>query len=137
MQQNGMTEEQFIEAQQHEAKTHVERAAIIDSVFKQEGLQITKEDTNAQFLKIAYENNVQADKLTEFAKEFGPRIQEEVVNRTMYSKVLGLLTEKAEITEVDPPVGPTGDQARSDATIEARDIERSPARKENDSESAK
>lgn len=137
VQQNGMTEEQFVKAQRQEAKTHVERAAIIDSVFKQEGLAITNEDTNAQFLKIAYENNVLPEKMTEFAKEFGPQIQDEIVNRTMYAKVLGLLTEKAKITEVDPPVGPTGDQVQSDTAIEARDIERSPARQENDLESKK
>ena len=100
---NGMTEEEFKSRLRDEAKAQVERAVLIKEIFEKEGLQITNNDLNDQFLRIAYENRVPQDKLKEFAKEFGPQIQEEAVFRTMYTKVVQVLADSANIKEVDPP----------------------------------
>jgi trigger factor len=102
-QQNGMTEAEFVEAQRAEAKVQVQRAVVLQEIFNKEGLKITDKDTNEQFLRIAYENQVPEADLKKFAKEYGPQIRDEIVYRTIYAKVMGLLNEGAQITEVDPP----------------------------------
>lgn len=102
-QQNGMTEEEFVEAQRTEAKVQVQRAVVLQEIFNREGLKITDKDTNEQFLRIAYENQVPEADLKKFAKEYGPQIRDEIVYRTIYAKVMAMLNEGAEITEVDPP----------------------------------
>jgi trigger factor len=103
--QNGMSEEQFVNAQREEAKTQVQRAVLLREVFNKEGLKVTERDSNEQFLRIAYENRVREDELKKFAKEYGPQIRDEIVYRTIYAKVMGLLNEAAEVTEVEPPRG--------------------------------
>ena len=103
--QNGMDEAALLKAQSEEAKTQVQRAVLIEKVFKAEGMKVTDTDANEQFIKIAMENRVPEDGLKRFAKEFGPQIRDEIVYRTMYAKVLGLLNEHAKITEIDPPGG--------------------------------
>ncbi len=102
-QQNGMSEAEFVEAQQAEAKVQVQRAVLLQQVFNKEEMKITDRDTNEQFLRIAYENQVPEADLKKFAKEFGPAIRDEIVYRTIYAKVMTLLNESAEITEIEPP----------------------------------
>ncbi|MCH8980191.1 MAG: trigger factor [Armatimonadetes bacterium] len=110
--QNGMTEKEFVQAQRDEAKTQVERALLIEHVFKDEGVQISDADAHEHFLKIAWENKVQEDDLKKFAKKNGPQLRDEVIYRTMYAKVMALLAENAEITEIDPPDAGPGQPAR-------------------------
>jgi len=105
VQQNGMDEAQFLEAQKAEAKTQVQRAVLIEKVFHAEGMAVTDKDANEQFLRVAYENKVPEAELKKFAKEYGPQIRDEIVYRTMYSKVMGLLNEHASVTEIDPGAG--------------------------------
>ena len=104
--QNGMTEDEFVQAQEDEAKTQVERAVIIEKIFKDEEMQVTKQDSDKQFLKIAWENKIPQEGLKKFAKEHGADINDEIVYRTMFAKVMALLNESAEITEIDPPEAP-------------------------------
>lgn len=103
--QNGMTVEQLIAAIRESSKANVERAQIIHRIFTSEGMKVTNQDVNSQFLKIAYENRISESELKTFAKQYAQQIQQEVYTRTMNDKVLILLTEKAQITEVDPPTG--------------------------------
>lgn len=102
-QQNGMTAEQFVDAQKAEAKTQVERAVLIEKVFQAEGMKVTDQDANEQFIRIAMENQVPQDQVKKFAKDFGPQIRDEIVYRTMYGKVMALLNENAEISEIEVP----------------------------------
>ena len=102
-QQNGMTEEQFVAAQREEAKVQVQRAVLLREVFNKEGLQITERDSNEQFIRIAMENRVPEADLKKFAKEYGPQIRDEIVYRTIYAKVMALLNESADVTEVEGP----------------------------------
>ena len=104
---NGMSEDEFVQAQRNEAKTQVERALLIEHVFKAESMEISDADAHEHFLKIAWENKVPEDELKKFAKKSGPLLRDEVVYRTMYAKVMARLAESAEVTEVDPPsLGP-------------------------------
>ena len=69
-------------------------------------MQVTKQDSDKQFIKIAWENKIPQDGLKKFAKEHGAEINDEIVYRTMFAKVMALLNESAEITEIDPPQAP-------------------------------
>ncbi len=102
-QQNGMTEEQFVAAQKDEARIQVQRAVLIEKIFQAEGMKVTDNDANEQFLRIAIENRVPESELKKFAKEFGAQIRDEIVYRTMYGKVMALLNETAKISEIDLP----------------------------------
>lgn len=99
-QENGMSLEEFAEAQRQEAKLHVERAVVIENIFRAEKLEISNEDANRLFYQIAQENNVPEDQLQKFAKEYRDQIREEVIFRGMYSKVVEFLNEHAQVTEV-------------------------------------
>ena len=98
--QNGMSLEEFVAAQQQEAKVHVQRAVIIEKIFTAEGMKINDQDANNHFLQIAHENQIKQEDLEGFAKKFGPQLRDEVIFRSMYSKVLSFLSDSAKITEV-------------------------------------
>jgi trigger factor len=104
-QQNGMTEAELIERQTAEAKVQVQRAVLLQEIFNREEMKITDRDSNEQFLRIAYENQVPEAELKKFAKDFGPQIRDEIVYRTIYAKVMALLNESAEITVLEPTKG--------------------------------
>ncbi|MBL8065777.1 MAG: trigger factor [Chthonomonadaceae bacterium] len=101
--ENGMTLEEFVTAQQTEAKTHVQRAVVIEHIFKNENMKIDNDDANRHFLQIAYENNVPQEQLTKFAKKFNAGIRNEIVFRTMHAKVVEFLNEHS-TAESDAPV---------------------------------
>ncbi|MCH8978424.1 MAG: hypothetical protein IH945_04180, partial [Armatimonadetes bacterium] len=118
--QNGMTEDEFVQAQRDEAKTQVERALLIENVFKGEGMEISDADAHEHFVKIAWENKVPEDDLKKFAKKNAPKLRDEVVYRTMYAKVMALLAENAEITEIDAPdAGPGQPAAAAPRPVDA------------------
>ncbi|HXH60262.1 MAG TPA: hypothetical protein VNI20_02770, partial [Fimbriimonadaceae bacterium] len=105
---NGMEEEDFVSAQKNEARTQVQRAVLIERIFNKEGMKVTDQDASEQFVRIAYENRVPEADIKKFAKEYGPQIRDEVVYRTMYSKVMRLINQEAKITEVEVPSGQGG-----------------------------
>ena len=104
--QSGMTLEEFVAAQQQEAKVHVQRAVIIEKIFTGEGMKITDEDANNHFLQIAQENQIKQEELSAFAQKFGPQLRDEVIFRSMYSKVLKFLADNAKVTEVAEGAAP-------------------------------
>lgn len=93
--EKGMTIEEFVAAQQAEAKVHVQRAVLIENIFKAEDMKVDNNDANRHFLQIAAENQVPEAELTKFAKKFGPNIRNEIVFRTMHTKVVEFLNENA------------------------------------------
>lgn len=95
----GMSIEQFIIAQQEEAKIHVKRAVLVEQIFRREGLQITQGDVDRQFLQVAMENRVPEDQLEQFARQYGDKIRDEVVYRAMFAVVTQFLIENAQVSE--------------------------------------
>ncbi|MBS1709821.1 MAG: trigger factor [Armatimonadetes bacterium] len=113
---NGMTLQELIDAQKHEAKLHVERAVVIERVFSAEQMKITPQDLDAHFYQIAQENNIAEADMPKFAKDYGAQIRDEVVFRSMYGKVMSFLAENAKITEVtdgEEPAGPKKTKAKA------------------------
>lgn len=95
----GMTIDQFVAAQQEEAKVHVKRAVLVEQIFRREGLQITQNDVDRQFLQVAMENRIPEDQLEQFARQHGERIRDEVVYRAMFAVVTQFLIDHAQVTE--------------------------------------
>lgn len=93
--ENGMTIEAFVTAQQNEAKVHVQRAVLIEHIFKAEDMKVDGNDANRHFLQIAHENQVPEEQLTKFAKKYGQGIRNEIVFRTMHTKVVEFLNDHA------------------------------------------
>ncbi len=100
--QNGMTQDQFKEALEREAKTHVVRAVVIEHIFREEKMQITNQEAQRHFLEIAGENGVKQEDLRQFTKKYGAQVRDEVVFRAMYAKVTKFLTEHAKLVEAAP-----------------------------------
>lgn len=107
--ENGMTGEELLAAQQAEAKVHVQRAVLIENIFKAEEMKVDNNDANRHFIQIAQENQVPQEQLGKFAKKFGGNIRNEIVFRTMHAKVIQFLNDNATIEEVEG--APTGDAA--------------------------
>ena len=91
-----MTPEDLQAAVENEAKLHVERAVMIEQVFRKEEMQITDEEANAHLIDVLIQNQVTQDGASKFLKDYGAQVREEVIYRTMHSKVLGFLAEHAE-----------------------------------------
>lgn len=117
--QNGMDLKEFVAAQQQEAKIHVQRAVIIEKIFTAEGMKITDQDANNHFLQIAQENQIKQEDLEAFAKKFGPQLRDEVIFRSMYSKVLALLASHAQISEVAEGTKPAKPKSKPKAAESA------------------
>lgn len=97
---NGMTVEEYVEAQKKEAKLQVQRAVIVEHIFRQESMEVTQDEAQRHFLQIASENGVKPDGLAQFHKEYGEAIRDEVLFRAMYGKVMEWLNEQVTVTEV-------------------------------------
>lgn len=100
VQNNGVTMEQFLEDLRADAKVNVKRAVVIDKIFHENEMQVTNEDVGLHLTNIAMENRVPRERFEEFVKQYGAQLREEVIFRTMASKVTDLLVEHAKITEV-------------------------------------
>lgn len=101
--ENGMTGEELLAAQQAEAKIHVQRAVLIENIFKAEEMKIDNDDANRHFIQIAQENQVPQEQLGKFAKKYGGNIRNEIVFRTMHAKVIQFLNDNSVVEEVDVP----------------------------------
>lgn len=99
---HGMTVDQFVAAQQEEAKVHVRRAVVVEKIFRDEDLKITENEVNVQFLKVAAENRVPEEQLEKFAKEYGPQMRDELIFRAMFAVVTQHLIANATVTDSAP-----------------------------------
>ncbi len=97
---NGMSEEEFLTKLSAEAKVNVKRAVVIDKIFQDNKMEVTNEDVGLHLSSIAQENQVPRERFEEFVKAYGPQLREEVIFRTMASKVTDMLVEAAQITEI-------------------------------------
>lgn len=99
--EQGMSFEEMVAAVKQEAKLHVERAVVIEQIFKDEDLQVTEEDQNRHFVDILTENQITQDKVEGFVKEYGQAIYQEIILRARYGKVMDFLNDNA--VPVDAP----------------------------------
>jgi trigger factor len=83
-------------ALEKEARLHVERAVMIEQVFRKEAMQISDDEANAHLIDVLIQNQVSQEGAGKFLKDYGPQVREEVIYRTMHSKVLSFLAENAE-----------------------------------------
>ena len=114
----GMSIDQFVAAQQEEAKVHVKRAVLVEQIFRREGLQITQADVDRQFLQVAMENRIPEDQLESFARQYGDRIRDEVVYRAMFSVVTQFLVSNANVA-AEAAAAPTAPKKASKAKAES------------------
>ncbi len=91
----GMTVEELQSAIEAEARVHVERAVVIERVFKAEELQITDDVANEHFIAVLRESNVPPEQVQEFAKGNAEAIRNEVTYRAMFMLVMNRLRELA------------------------------------------
>jgi len=86
-----------------EAEVRVRANYILSRIAEKEGIKVTDQEISRQIAAIAAQQKVKPQKLAQQLKDNGTiyQVQEEILN----SKVLDLLEEKAEITEVDPKPG--------------------------------
>ena len=76
---------------------------MIEQVFRKEAMQITDEEANAHLIDVLIQNQVTQDGASKFLKDYGPQARQEVIYRTMHSKVLSFLAEHAEETAAAAP----------------------------------
>lgn len=126
---NGLTEEEFVDRLREDAQLNVKRAVVIQKIFEDNKMSVQQEDLNRFFLEVAQENNVPQDKLDEFAKQNGQGIRDEVIFRTMASKVTDFLKETAQIKEVEKLSDTTGAKEKpTKASAKAKASETSEAK---------
>lgn len=99
--EQGMTVEDMVESLKKEAKLHVERAVVIEEIFRKEELEVTEADQNRHFIEILQENQVTQENIDKFTKEYGQQIFQEIMLRARYGKVMDFLNENA--VAVDAP----------------------------------
>lgn len=90
-----MTLDEFKERVTNEAKLHVERATVIEKIFREQEMKITDDEANRHFLQIAQENDIPQDKLQTWAENVGSALREEILYRSMQCMVMEHLKEQA------------------------------------------
>ncbi len=99
--EQGMSVEDMVESLKKEAKLHVERAVVIEEIFRKEELEVTEADQNRHFIEILQENQVTQENIDRFTKEYGQQIFQEIMLRARYGKVMDFLNDNA--VAVDAP----------------------------------
>lgn len=102
---NEVTEDEFMAQLKDDAQLNVRRAVVIQKLFNDHKMSYDQNDVNDIFRQVLAENNVPADQVESFTKQYGGQIREEVIFRAMTSKVTDLLIENAQITEGMPGEG--------------------------------
>ncbi len=125
--ENNLTVDDLVAAQMMEAKVHVQRAVLIETIFRNEEMKIAQSDVDRHFLSIAQENQVPEDQLQRFAKEFGPQLREEIVFRAMYHQVMEFLNGKVTPGGAKPAKAP-----KAEAAVEAPKKAAKPKAKKSD-----
>lgn len=99
--EQGMSPEEFNAALQKEAKQHVQRAVVVEHIFREQKMQVTNQEAQYIFLEIARENGIKPEGLQQFQQEYGAAIREEIMFRAMYRHVMDYLRETATVVETD------------------------------------
>jgi trigger factor len=96
--ENGMTVDEFVEAQKKEAKTFVMRAQLIQDLFVKENMTITNQELAVELELMAREYRMKADELMQVLKKNNSL--REVHYQAIHRKVMDFLNSKAETREV-------------------------------------
>lgn len=95
--EKGMTEDQFVEAQENEAKTFVMRAQLIQDIFIKEKLTISNLDLNKEVELMAKEYDMTPKELLETLQK--NKALKEIQYQAIHRKVMDFLNERAETRE--------------------------------------
>lgn len=96
--EQGMTVEQLFQAIRNEAKMHVQRAVVIQEIFRKEEMQLSNEDLNRELHSMAREFGISAEDLVAQLKK--NNALDELHFRAVNRKVADFLREHANLTEV-------------------------------------
>lgn len=96
--ENGMTIEQLVEARKQDAKMHVERALVLNEVYKAENMKLADTDLQAELFEMAREFEVEADELLNMLKK--NNALEELHFRALSRKVIDFLDSQSEAEAV-------------------------------------
>ena len=83
-----------------DAEVRVKGNYILSKIAEKEGIKVTDQELSRQVAALAAQQKIKPQKLTQQLKDNGTlyQVQEEIMN----AKVIDLLEEKAEVTEIDP-----------------------------------
>jgi len=126
---NGMTLEEFQKNLEGEALVNVKRAVVIQKIFNENDMKITDEDVAVHFRQILAENNVPANQVEDFSRQFGGQIREEIIFRAMATKVTALLLEHAKITTLKAGEAPKATKPAKATKAKKEEGEEAPATK--------
>ncbi len=99
--ENGMTIDDFVKAQQDNARASVIKALLIKEVFIQEKLTLSNADLNEALMLMAGEYGITAEEMLNLIQK--SQAADELRFRAMAKKVSDLLVGQAEVTEVKEP----------------------------------
>lgn len=95
----GMEVEGLYEALKREAKLHVERAVMIEHIFREEKMTISADTFNLYAMQVLSQNGIGMEDAPKFLKEYGQQVREEATFRALNDAVVSFLIENAAITE--------------------------------------
>lgn len=96
--ENGMTEEEFVDAQRNEAKTYVMRAQLIQDLFIKENMAVTNIELGEALQEMAAEYRIKPDELLQTLKKNNSL--REIHYQAIHRKVMDFLNSRAETREV-------------------------------------
>lgn len=96
--EKGMTPESLMEALRNEAKMHVQRAVVIQEIFRKEELKLDNNDLNRELIAMAREFGITPDELFQQLKK--NNAMDEIQFRAVNRKVADFLREHANLKEV-------------------------------------
>ncbi len=124
LQYTGMTKEKMMEELLPQAERQVKATLALEAIAKAENFEITADEIEAEYKRVAESYQIETEK----AKEFIP---EEVIRKDVSArKAVELIKAAAEITEAAPKKAPAKKEA--DATEKKAPAKKAPAKKEAD-----
>lgn len=92
---NGMTVEEFVKAQQEEARIYVERAVVVREIFAKEEMKLTNTELNAELFDMAREYQIAPQELLTILRK--NNAVEDLHYRAIYRKVTKFLIDNAKL----------------------------------------
>lgn len=133
-QQNGMTIEQFVEAQRQSARESVIRALLIKEIFIKEKMQISNNDLNQALVSMAIEYGLPPQQMLEIIQK--NNAFQELQYRAMAKMVGDLLISKANLTdgaaEAKPAKASKAKKSEEAPAEEAPKPKKAPAKKKSE-----
>ncbi|HMS54362.1 MAG TPA: trigger factor [Fimbriimonadaceae bacterium] len=92
---NGMTVEEFVKAQQEEARIYVERAVVVREIFAKEEMKLSNTELNAELFDMAREYQIAPQELLTILRK--NNAVEDLHYRAIYRKVTKFLIDNAKL----------------------------------------